>query len=694
MAKTVAKLSVMLTADTGPFEAGMRRAMTIAGKARAGLNATGQAAAVFAAGFGVLAAPVIAVGAAAVKTAADFEQTAVALDVLTGSAAKAAALMEQLQGFAAATPFEFGDIAGAARTLLAFGSTDLEVVGDLRMLGDLAAGIQQPLGEMAEIFGKARVQGRLFGEDINQLQGRGIPVVEGLARRFGVANEEVKKLVSAGHVGFTDLREVLADLTGEGGRFGGMMERQSRTVSGLWSTLKDEVSLTSGALGEVLVTNLAIKEIIAETTERAGVMRGQVEMVGTATGRWLPYIEGVASVAAALVDTFRLMTVPVRALIAFESMAVAGVAKLWEGVLRVVSALAEVSFIGQWLGLDELAKSGAENMKAFASGAWDVAKITGKGAWDEFSLIWDGSSATVAVDEYFADVEARANHAATAIGGVADAGREAAGVLSGGGIGAMDTLEGIGGELVTGPNQSDIQREAARIFDRTRTAAEAAAIEVERLNFLYGQGVLDDDTYARALREANAEADELGKRLADIAADALAATRTPQEVFAATTADLEAALDRGLLDPDTFARAMEQATADLRRADGTEALAEQARSIAEAVRTPAEILADERDKLAELADLGLIDGETMRRASEEALEAYDDAMREAGSAVLGDGGPGRFRQVGAGGFGTIAMDGIGFGPREVEREQLGALERIAQILGQMLEQRPRGVVLG
>jgi phage tail tape-measure protein len=76
-------------------------------------------------------------------------------------------------------------------------------------------------------------------EDINQLTGRGIPIIQELAKRFGVAESEVRKMVETGKVEFENLDAAFDALTSTGGKFSGMMERQSRTIAGMWSSLKD-----------------------------------------------------------------------------------------------------------------------------------------------------------------------------------------------------------------------------------------------------------------------------------------------------------------------------------------------------------------------------------------------------------------------------------------------------------------------
>lgn len=103
----------------------------------------------------------------------------------------------------------------------------------------MSAGVSQPIDEIANIYGKARVQGRLFAEDINQLTERGIPIIQELAKQFGVSEGEVKKLVESGQVGFPQLEQAFTDLTSEGGRFFNLMEAQSASVGGKLSNFAD-----------------------------------------------------------------------------------------------------------------------------------------------------------------------------------------------------------------------------------------------------------------------------------------------------------------------------------------------------------------------------------------------------------------------------------------------------------------------
>lgn len=209
------------------------------------------------------AAGVGALGRFAVGAASSFEQVEVAMTTMLGSAEQAKGVLSDLTQFAASTPFQFPELTDASKKLLAFGTPVKELLPTLRALGDVAAGVGIPIGDIAEIFGKARVQGRLFAEDINQLTGRGIPVISELAKQFGIAESEVRGLVESGKVGFPQIKKVFSDLTSEGGQFAGMMDAQSKTLGGLFSTFKDNLGLIARDFGQALLP--ALKEVTAAT---------------------------------------------------------------------------------------------------------------------------------------------------------------------------------------------------------------------------------------------------------------------------------------------------------------------------------------------------------------------------------------------------------------------------------------------
>lgn len=217
-------------------------------------------------GVQTLAKGIASAVAGPLKLAASNEQTMVSFQVLTGSAEQATKTLGELRNFAASTPFQFPEISDSAKKLIAFGFSADEVTGELRKLGDISAGLNIPLSELSDIYGKARVSGRLFMEDINQLAGRGIPIQAELAKQFGVSGEKVRDLVSSGQVNFSHLQTAISNLTGEGGQFAGLMAAQSQTLGGVWSTLKDNIGMALGEIGAGIADTFNLTSVTSNMT--------------------------------------------------------------------------------------------------------------------------------------------------------------------------------------------------------------------------------------------------------------------------------------------------------------------------------------------------------------------------------------------------------------------------------------------
>ena len=193
-----------------------------------------------------------AAGAAAtafgVKSAADFEQTRIAIETMVGSADNAKKLLKELSVFAAKTPFEFPEIAQTTKQLLAFGFSQEEVLKQMKMIGNFSAGLGVPMGQLAFTFGQVRVAGKLMGQDLNQFINAGVPIIDLLAKTLDKPRESIKKLVEEGQISFKDVEKAMHSLAGEGGKWSDLMDKQSRSLQGRWSTLKDTVGELARAM--------------------------------------------------------------------------------------------------------------------------------------------------------------------------------------------------------------------------------------------------------------------------------------------------------------------------------------------------------------------------------------------------------------------------------------------------------------
>lgn len=194
-----------------------------------------------------------------VGLAAEAETAQVSFETLLGSADLAKQTLEDLQTFAASTPFQLPGLRDAAKTLIAFGTDQREVITDLRRLGDVSALSGKDLGELSTMYGKARINQRLFGDDVTRFAEAGLPIYAELTERFGVTGAALRKLVESGAATFDVLEASLIKATSAGGRFAGGMAKQSKTLSGVFSTLKDNVALLTRGIGEELVDALDLK---------------------------------------------------------------------------------------------------------------------------------------------------------------------------------------------------------------------------------------------------------------------------------------------------------------------------------------------------------------------------------------------------------------------------------------------------
>lgn len=179
-----------------------------------------------------------------------FQQLEVAFTTMLGSEERANTLMNQLVKTAATTPFDLKGVADGAKSLMAYGTAAEDVNEMIVRLGDIAAGMSIDLKDLVYLYGTTMVQGRMFTQDLRQFQGRGIPIAEELAKVLNVAKEEVPDLVTAGKVTGEVLQQAIVNMTNEGGKFGGLMAAQSKTIVGQISNIEDAFDMMFNDIGK------------------------------------------------------------------------------------------------------------------------------------------------------------------------------------------------------------------------------------------------------------------------------------------------------------------------------------------------------------------------------------------------------------------------------------------------------------
>lgn len=215
------------------------------------------------------------------NTRSQFQQLEISFNTMLGSADKSKQLMDELIQTAAHTPFDMSSITSGAKQLLAYGTEAKDVNKTLVQLGDIASGLNIPLGELVYLYGTTVSQGRMFTMDLRQFMGRGVPLAEELGKILHQNTTEVQESVSKGKVTSDIFKEAIANMTQAGGRFGGLMEQQSKTLEGQWSYIGDSIQQAFNEIGKksegVFSSGLSIISAMVENWQEV------IKVIGVAT---------------------------------------------------------------------------------------------------------------------------------------------------------------------------------------------------------------------------------------------------------------------------------------------------------------------------------------------------------------------------------------------------------------------------
>lgn len=237
---------------------------------------------------------------ATIGSLSQFEQYETSFAVMLGDMNKAKSLMEDLKDFAARTPYTVPDVTQNAQLLMNYGVEAENIIKTLTQLGDLSQGSVDKLNRISLAYGQMLAKGKVTGEELRQMTEAGVPLTQALADNMGIATSELMGFIEKGQVGVPQLNDAISDLTTGTGKFAGMMEQQSQTLLGQWSTLKDNIGQFARDVGEEAFgeTKSALKDIsnefmtmkkngdLAELSKQWGAVFGTITklVLGTVKG--------------------------------------------------------------------------------------------------------------------------------------------------------------------------------------------------------------------------------------------------------------------------------------------------------------------------------------------------------------------------------------------------------------------------
>jgi tape measure domain-containing protein len=455
----------------------------------------------------------------AVELAAGFEQAEVAMSTMLQSADEAKNVLAELTQFAADTTFEFPELLDASKKLVGFGVAGSDVLPTLRSIGDVAAGVSVPIAELAEVFGRNLAAGRLYMKDINEFQGRGIPVVRALGEVMGKTRDEVLRMVEDGQVGSAELIAAFDRLTGAGGQFNGLMAAQSKTLSGLFSKLKDNVGFALRDIGQTIVKELDLKDVVADATKYVAAFGKMVS-------------DGFR-VAGSFVRTFADEIKLVAAAMGVAALAIGA----YRGALLVLTIAQKAAAAGQAI---LLALQGPKGWAILAGAAVATAAALGGVALAYSAVTAEVEAANVAADKQ----ASAAQKSAQSIGNY-DAAATAAATRA---KEANESARKLSESLDEQARQIGLTSTEWQIYKLQQDGADAAMIA----NLRTQADQLD------SLRAMQSELDELAKA-AERWADDIA---SPFEKLSEQLDQVDRALDAGLVSAEMAAAIREKMAAD------------------------------------------------------------------------------------------------------------------------------------
>lgn len=317
---------------------------------------------------GILATAITAVGTASVITAGKMDQSAVAFETLIGNAQEAKSFLSDLAQFAAETPFEFEGLQDTAKKLLAFKFAAQDIIPIMNTIGDAAGMLgsgQQGIERMTLAISQMQAKGRVMGQELLQLAEAGVNAYQYLADSMGKSIPEVMKAVEKGQVSASE--GINAILLGMQKDFQGGMEKQAKTIPGLWSTILDNTKIVMQSAGNDLIKALGITEKMQWLADTLSDFAARVKQVGI--GQALKEMIPPQLSASIFAVAGALTAAAIPAMVKFG-------ASVWSAIAPLIPFLA----IGAAVGLLGYAIwKGWEPLATLFSGLWQT--ITGSAKW-------------------------------------------------------------------------------------------------------------------------------------------------------------------------------------------------------------------------------------------------------------------------------------------------------------------------
>ena len=200
---------------------------------------------------------------------AEFELQRVSLGALIQDTHQANVLFGQIKAAAVESPYQIKELVNYTKQLAAYGVEQNKLFDTVMQYADVAAGLGADMSRINLAMGQIRAAGVLKGTELRQLTELGIPMVDLLSKKLTelrgemVSTGEVFSMISDKAISFKMVEEIFNDLTGAGGRFYNMQQKQAETLAGQWSNLQDSFAIMFEEIGNTDTVRKVMEDTIA-----------------------------------------------------------------------------------------------------------------------------------------------------------------------------------------------------------------------------------------------------------------------------------------------------------------------------------------------------------------------------------------------------------------------------------------------
>lgn len=283
-----------------------------------------------------LAYGALSVGKSILSMGNDFRSAQVAMTVFTGSAEVANKHITDLRNLANTTPFETGDLIDSSKVMQQFGISVNAVIPLQKALGDATGGNAEKFKQMTLAFSQMSSAGKLQGGDLLQMINAGFNPLMEISKRTGASMGDLRKQMEAGAISSQMIAESFAYATSEGGQFFGMMEKQSQTLSGRWSTFTDRIKNTGLKLFES--SEGGLMKLMDVANEVLGWFESNFSKLGV---MFQPLMDGIAPI----IDAFDYLLKQ----LGFTGTAGNMLSKIFNAIGTVLNVLSPILKVVGWL---------------------------------------------------------------------------------------------------------------------------------------------------------------------------------------------------------------------------------------------------------------------------------------------------------------------------------------------------------